>query len=92
MGQHAECDSCDFEFLGGHSHHAGCSNVVCIACLARFALPTDSHWGPNVGEMIFLCKIVGKFQSPHQVSPKKAPWFEQTEEFLIAESAGEWGV
>jgi hypothetical protein len=53
-GQRCTCDSCDFEFWSGHSHHEGASNLVCTNCDARYCLPTKSIWGAESDEMIEL--------------------------------------
>jgi hypothetical protein len=93
MGQDCKCQLCEFQFQSGHSHHEGNSSVLCEVCLAEYALPTESPWGPRIGEIIFLYKVV-RASKPH--SKKKPPGaffsYVSTDEFLIAESAGEWGV
>ena len=57
MAQHAVCNSCGFEFYGGHSHHTGCSQCVCLHCLSHFECPTRSPWGPAIGETIQLFRV-----------------------------------
>ena len=57
MGQHAFCDCCSFRFDGGHSHHTGQSECICVACMTVFVCPTKSVWGPQAGEVIALCRI-----------------------------------
>jgi len=52
--QGCNCDTCDFEFYSGHSHHVGASNLVCTQCDARYCLPTKSAMGPDFDEMIEL--------------------------------------
>lgn len=93
FGQHCACNSCDFVFYSGHSHHAGYNEMLCLACLTEFALPTESLWGPQVGELIMVHRLVWERKVVHK---KKPPRFtarlEPTDEFLIAESAGEWGI
>lgn len=93
MGQHCVCNACDFEFSSGHSHHCGCSFAVCVACLDEFSLPTRSFWGPEIGELVILNKVNKVVTYRHKKKPPITTLtFEPTEEFLIAVSAGEWGV
>ena len=58
MGQYATCSNCDFQFNGGHNHHTGESICICLFCCTEFACPTESSWGPNIGETIELIQIV----------------------------------
>lgn len=58
MGQEATCSNCDFQFLGGHSHHTGESICICLSCCTEFACPTESNWGAEIGETIALIQIV----------------------------------
>jgi len=57
-GLHYQCASCDFEFYSGHSHHEGACRAICIACLTEFKLPTRSTWGPELGEIIEIMRLV----------------------------------
>jgi len=54
FGQHCSCDSCEFEFLSGHSHHTGAGDAVCTQCDARYCLPSKSSWGPDFDELVEL--------------------------------------
>lgn len=93
MGQRSECNLCEFVFFSGHSHHTGVSGAVCTSCLTEFALPTQSSWGPEIGEMIFLNQVVRDLKARHKKRPPIVTYrYEPTDEFLIAESAGAWGV
>jgi hypothetical protein len=93
MGQHCKCHLCEFDFWSGHSHHEGNSHVLCKVCLAEFVLPTESPWGPRIGELIVLHKMLRESTTFHKKKPPRTSFsYEPTGEFLIAESAGEWGV
>lgn len=56
MGQHASCPKCRFSFYGGHSHHSGTSDCLCLGCKTRYICPTRSPWGPEIGEEIEVCR------------------------------------
>ena len=93
MAQHCRCRRCAFDFFSGHSHHLGYSCALCTACLSEFALPTQSAWGPRPGELIVLHKLLRTFDVYHKKKPPRVHiHLEPTEEFLIAERAGEWGA
>lgn len=93
MGKNCKCHLCEFVFQSGHSHHEGNSCVLCKVCLAEFALPTESPWGPRIGELVVLHKILRTSKIYHKKkAPRLSVSYEATDEFLIAESAGEWGV
>lgn len=93
FGQYCKCRSCEFEFHGGHSHHEGKSWALCKVCLAEYALPTESPWGPRIGELIVLHKKIRESKRRHKKKPARVSYsYLATDEFLIAESAGEWGV
>jgi len=93
MGQHCQCRLCEFVFQSGHSHHEGNSMVLCKVCLAEYALPTESPWGPRINELIVLHKVIRESKFHHKKKPPRVVFhFVATDEFLIAESAGKWGV
>lgn len=93
MGQECQCKSCALMFLSGHSHHEGYSSILCKACVTEFALPTRSAWGPSIGELVLLHKLVREVKVHHKKKPPEITYrLEPTDEFVIAESAGEWGV
>lgn len=92
-GQHCKCNSCDFDFHNGHSHHSGFSQMLCVACLTAFALPTESPWGARLGELIVVHRLVREVEVTHKKKPPRITYrLEASDEFVIAESAGEWGV
>jgi hypothetical protein len=67
--------------------------MLCLACLTEFALPTESPWGPRVGELIVVHRLVREVEVFHKKKPPRITYrLEASDEFLIAESAGEWGV
>ena len=93
MARQCHCQSCSFSFASGHSHHVGYSWALCTACMTDFVLPTENAWGPRIGEMIVLHKALRISTTTHKQKPPLITFnLEPTEEFLIAESAGEWGV
>jgi len=57
-GTQASCDRCKFEFTGGHSHDSGSAACLCLNCFSNFECVTASRWGPEVGEVIPLFKVV----------------------------------
>jgi hypothetical protein len=62
-------------------------------CLAEFALPTEGPWGPQIGELVVLHKMRRTSKIYHKKKvPRMSVSYEATGAFLIAESAGEWGV
>jgi hypothetical protein len=78
-GQHCTCDSCEFEFHSGHSHHTGVANAVCIRCDSRYCLPTKSYWGPDFDELIEV-NSVRKEPVKHRGRKKREPWFREVRE------------
>lgn len=93
MGQYSKCHLCQFEFWGGHSHHAGHSAALCVMCLTEFVLPTANPWGPEINELIVLHKVLRASKIQHKKKPPLISYsYQPTDEFLITESAGKWGV
>jgi hypothetical protein len=78
-GQRCTCDSCEFEFSSGHSHHTGAADAVCTQCDARFCLPTKSAWGPDFDELIEL-HTVRKEQVKHRGRKKHLPRLQEVRE------------
>ena len=97
FGQLCECSTCDFSFLSGHSHHEGNSQAFCRACFALFLLPTKSHWGPAIGELIELHRLQVT-EMPGSSRKRKRPSVTQRlepvgEYVLVERREGEsWGV
>ncbi len=90
MGWRCSCNVCDFVFMSGHSHHTGYSCVMCTSCLTRFALPTESAWGPDAGELIVLHQLVREESGDRTKNgPTVKTRLEPTSEFLIAEATDE---
>ncbi len=89
MGQRCQCNHCDFQFMAGHSHHAGASFAICLHCLTEFSLPTESPWGPAVGELIQLFQVHREWKVRHKKKPPVCQFrFEPTNEYLLAEPSG----
>lgn len=76
MDQHCTCNSCEFEFYSGHSHHTGAADAVCTQCDARYCLPTKSSWGPDFDELI---ELHATHMEPvrHRGRKKHIPWSEE---------------
>jgi hypothetical protein len=55
--QFVECNRCDFT-LDLDSDTRGNHLCICGSCRALFACPTESEWGPEIGEKIELQRIV----------------------------------
>jgi hypothetical protein len=54
---HAKCNVCDFIFNYGHSRYTASSICLCKACLETFECPTESEWGPHIGETLELNRV-----------------------------------
>lgn len=88
MGQRCHCAGCGFQFLAGHSHHAGASFAVCLHCLAEFSLPTSSPWGPHEGELIQLFQVRREWFVRHKKKPPVCQFrHEPTSEYLLVEAS-----
>lgn len=88
MGQDCRCSCCDFGFMGGHSHHEGASSAVCLHCLTEFSLPTESPWGPEVGELIQLFQVRREWFVRHKKKPSICQFhYEPTSEYLLTEAS-----
>lgn len=69
MGHNYECDSCDFEFCSGWSHHAGGQFLVCPSCASQYILGDgQSEWGPRDGEKLRLIELCVDTYQPTQMS------------------------
>ncbi|ADG69038.1 hypothetical protein Plim_3224 [Planctopirus limnophila DSM 3776] len=59
------CDSCDFTFCSGWSHHSAGQHVVCSNCAAHFILGEgQSEWGAKIGEQLQLLTVDGEHDVP----------------------------
>ncbi|MDC0284681.1 hypothetical protein OAK85_04935 [Mariniblastus sp.] len=55
------CDTCDFEFCSGWSHHAADQFMVCNHCGCDYVLAGgDSCWGTQEGERLQLFAFDGE--------------------------------
>ncbi len=87
MGQQATCNRCEFEFFGGHSHHEGHSNGMCLQCRCNFVLLTNDLWGPEIGEKVRLLRrvVTGKGR-------KQKVRYTHTDTLIrTVAGEGEWG-
>ena len=59
------CDSCDFDFCSGWSHHSAGQHVVCRNCATHFSLGGgESEWGTKQGERLQLLTFDGEHDLP----------------------------
>lgn len=69
MGHSYKCDSCDFEFCSGWSHHAGGQFLVCPSCASQYILGDgQSQWDPREGETLRLLKVGLETVEPTEAS------------------------
>lgn len=65
FGINYRCDSCDFEFCSGWSHHSAGQHVVCSSCATHFTLGGgQSEWGTKKGERLQLLTFDGEHDVP----------------------------
>ncbi|MFZ5637136.1 MAG: hypothetical protein ACOY82_11215 [Pseudomonadota bacterium] len=92
FGQWCKCNRCDFDFMSGHSHHSGSSKAICTACFSFFSLPTENIWGPRVGELIVLHRLLVTAEDRQDALRAYQANSVPTDAFIVIEKSDGVGV
>lgn len=56
MSNSAKCDNCSFEFCSVLDHATKQMNILCVACLSRYAIVHNSPYGGEPGDRLNIWK------------------------------------